>query len=42
MLCGMKSRGLGMNIKQELHERGIVPTVMHGSEPYEAERQKGR
>ena len=39
----MKSRGLGMNVKRELYERVIVPTVMYGSELWGmrvAERQK--
>ena len=28
----MKSRGLGMNVKRELYERVVVPTVTYGSE----------
>ena len=29
----MKNRGLGMNVKV-LHEKVVVPTVMHGSESW--------
>ena len=30
----MKNRGLGMNVKKVLYEKGVVPTVMYGSESW--------
>ena len=30
----MKNRGLGMNDKKVLYEKGVVPTVMYGSESW--------